>query len=266
MSRLVVRWTIGNVSSRGFEALALSIRAAWRLFGPQTDYVVCVNTVAVDEARRRLGLSIPDLYLVQVRPTDFPAWLRGRMDSSYAEGTAWRLAPVRVAPACSELSLDNDVILWRIPPGIQEWLAAGEGCVGAEGNRAAFGKFASSCGEEPRDAGIRGLPPGFAYEAALRHLLDEHPGTLESGADEQGIQAAALQRLDGERLVSAREVSVSSPHASYPAALGTHGVHFAGLNAKPSHPAPEAIHRAWDRQRAALERAVSEIAPARIAA
>jgi hypothetical protein len=242
------------------------MRAAWRLFGNQTDYVVCVNTIAADEARRRLGPAIPDLYVVQVRASDFPSWLRGRIDRGHAQGAAWRLAPVRVAPACNELALDNDVILWRIPPAIEEWLAVGEGCVSAEGTHAAFGKFASSCGPEPRDAGIRGLPPGFAYDAALRRLLDEHPGSVETGADEQGIQVAALQRLDGAHIVSAREVSVSSLDAPFPLVLGTHGVHLAGLNARSNGPAQPAIHRDWARHRAAIERAVSEIAPVRIAA
>jgi len=41
----------------------------------------------------------------------------------------------------------------------------------AEDVRVAFGQFADDCGSEPRNAGIRGFPPGFDYVEALRHVL-----------------------------------------------------------------------------------------------
>jgi hypothetical protein len=44
--RLGVRWTVGDASPRGFEALRLSIWGAGRLFGTATTYVVCVNGIA----------------------------------------------------------------------------------------------------------------------------------------------------------------------------------------------------------------------------
>jgi hypothetical protein len=52
---LCLPWTIGDVSPAGFEALRLSVHGARRLFGPQTEYVVCVNGLAPHEARRRTG-------------------------------------------------------------------------------------------------------------------------------------------------------------------------------------------------------------------
>ena len=251
------------MSSRGFEALALSIQGARRLFGPEADYVVCVNTVPVDDVRRRLGATIPDLYVVQVRRTDIPAWLRNRIDFACAQGAAWKFAPVRVAPACHELSLDNDLILWRTPAAIAGWLSSGDGCVGAECVQADFGKFSAYCGPEPRNSGIRGLPPGFAYEGTLRRLIEEHPVTMDAGADEQGLQAAALNRQDGARMVTAREVSISSPGSPE---LGTHGAHFAGVNAKAPQPGKEGMERHWDRHREAVAGAVSRIASAKLAA
>jgi hypothetical protein len=98
---------------------------------------------------------------VQVRRTDIPGWLRSRIDSGCVEGAAGKFARV---PRIITLSLDNGVILWRTPAAIDEWLSNGEGCVGAEGVRPAFGKFSAFCGAEPRNSGIRGLPPGLAYK------------------------------------------------------------------------------------------------------
>ena len=57
--RLGVRWTTGDASARGFEALRLSLWGAFRLFGPNAEYVVCVNRIDAAEARARTG-HVPD--------------------------------------------------------------------------------------------------------------------------------------------------------------------------------------------------------------
>jgi hypothetical protein len=53
--RIGIRWTVGDVSDRGFEALRFSIAGAFKIFGSQAAYVVCVNTVPLDAVRLRLG-------------------------------------------------------------------------------------------------------------------------------------------------------------------------------------------------------------------
>ena len=68
------------------------------------------------------------------------------------------------------LSLDNDCILWEAPPAIRQWVEEDDPtrCVAAEDVLACFGQFAPLCGPEPRNGGIRGLPPAFSLIA--------HPG------------------------------------------------------------------------------------------
>jgi hypothetical protein len=109
---LGIRWTIGNVRDRGFEALRFSIWGAWQVFGESAGYCVCVNSVDLATAKSRTG-DIPD----GVRWTDatnlVPRFLRDYMDDSMAEGVAWKLAPLRVYPDLHELCLDNDCILWN---------------------------------------------------------------------------------------------------------------------------------------------------------
>ena len=105
-----IRWTIGDVNERGFEALRLSIWGAWRAFGPDAAYVVCVNTVSPEEARARTG---PVPHAVVWRPaSDLPGFLRGHLEAGMAEGVAWKVAPLRCFPDRWELSLDNDCIFW----------------------------------------------------------------------------------------------------------------------------------------------------------
>ena len=94
--RLAVRWTVGDASARGYEALRLSIRGAYNLFGPDAAYMVCVNRVAPEEAQRRTG-PVPAA-VVWRPPGPLPEFLRGYLDHGMAEGVAWRFAPLRLFP------------------------------------------------------------------------------------------------------------------------------------------------------------------------
>jgi hypothetical protein len=179
--RLGVRWTLGDVSERGFEALRLSIWGAWRLFGPEAKYAVCVNTIALDRARGKTG-DLPEGVLWNDATREIPRFLKSHFDEGMAEGVGWKFAPLRFFPDRFELSLDNDCTLWGVPAAIRDWLeeADPKWCVAAENVLACFGQFASLCGPEPRNGGIRGLPPGFDLEPGgpPRHRV--YPGPLAS--------------------------------------------------------------------------------------
>jgi hypothetical protein len=157
-----------------------------------------------------------------------------------AEGVGWKFAPLRLFPGHFELSLDNDCILWELPEAIRQWLAACDEhrCVLAEDVRPALGQFESLCGGRAMNSGIRGLAPGFHYDAALRRVLalkDREAGApvvLRSELDEQGLQAAAVSSEREPLLVATREVSICSPFHPHRPDLGTCGAHFVGLNAR----------------------------------
>jgi hypothetical protein len=158
---LGLRWTIGDVSARGFEALRLAIWGAVRIFGSEAAYAVCVNQIPLTEARRRCG-DVPDhVFWQAAEMADLPERLRPYLDSGMAEGVAWKLAPPRLFPDRWELSLDNDCILWQLPPTLARWLdgKAETSLALAADVRRMFGQFAALCGPEPRNTGIRGLPP-----------------------------------------------------------------------------------------------------------
>lgn len=256
---LGVRWTIGDVSERGFEALRLSLWGAWRLFGPEAEYVVCVNCIPLAEARARTG-EVPGAVRWYDANGDLPAFLAPHFDGGLAEGVGWKLAPLRCFPDRCELALDNDCILWQMPGGLAQWLAADDpqACLLAEDVRACFGQFADLCGPAPRNSGIRGLPPGFDLQAALQRVLQAQPVTLASELDEQGLQVAALSRGSDPFLVTVDEVSICSPFPPHLPALGRCGAHFVGLNVKQAdwqldgRPAVEHIQEHWQRHRAAL--------------
>lgn len=230
--RLGVRWTIGDVSPRGFEALRLSVHGALRVFGSEAAYVVFVNSISLHDAKARTG-PVPDEVEWRCAPTEVPAVLRNHLDSGMAEGVAWKFAPLSAFPDRHELALDNDVILWAQPEAIRRWLGA-EACarVIAEDVANGHGAFAGLCGPEPRNSGIRGIPAGFDLGDALGRALSANPVPLESELDEQGLQIAALS-LDGPPLVvRTEEVTICSPFWPHQPHLGRCGAHFVGLNAR----------------------------------
>src|SRR5436305_1615495 len=71
-----------------------------------------------------------------------------------------------------------------------------------------------------------------ARGAGLRGLLKENPVLMTSELDEQGLQAAALQRSGEPLVVTVEEVTICSPFPPHLPYLGRCGAHFCGLNAR----------------------------------
>lgn len=263
-NRLAIRWTLGDVSPYGFEALRLSVWGAWKLFGAEADYAVCVNSIRIEHARKHTG-ALPEGVNWVDTTSAIPDFLTPYLDGSMAEGVAWKFAPLRLFPDRYELALDNDCILWEIPEALGKWRtpANAHRCVVAEDVVAMFGQFGDLCGSEPRNGGLRGFPPGFDFEKALRLTLEAHPVKLESELDEQGLQTAALARHAKPLVVRVEEVTICSPFPPHLPHLGRCGAHFCGLNAKQlpwkmyGRPAVEYLREHWEHHRPSLHQRVS---------
>jgi hypothetical protein len=256
--RIGIRWTIGDVSPEGFEALRLSVWGAYRVFGDAAGYTICVNTVALPQALRRTG-DLPRPCIWREATREIPTALTPYLDAGMAAGAGWKLAPLRVFPDRHELSLDNDCILWSQPDAIRRWLEAGDdACLLAEDVRACFGKFARGCGPEPRNAGIRGLPPYFDLERAMLDVLRTYAVKLSSELDEQGLQVMAVSRAGSPIVVPLTAVTICSPFPPHLPNLGQCGAHFCGLNARDlgweldGRPASAHVRQHWRSLRAEL--------------
>jgi hypothetical protein len=233
MPQLGVRWTIGDVNAAGFEALRLSVYGVIRLFGADAEYRVYVNTIPVSEARRRTG-AIPNVLQWCQAEYEVANVLRPFLGNGMAEGVAWKLMPIRAFAGQCELSLDNDVILWGIPPAIQTWLGSADpqASLIAADISPGHGKFSALCGLEPRNSGIRGLGPEMNFEAAIERVLRLNPVSLDSELDEQGLQVAALTLEGRPFVVDAADVTICSPFYPHNPDLGRFGAHFVGLNTR----------------------------------
>jgi len=261
MKMLGIRWTIGDVSPRGFEALRLSMWGALRAFGEEIGMAVVVNSLSPEEAKERTG-KVPKRveWLPAGRPPDV---LLNFLDRDMAEGVAWKLAPLRIFPDIYELSLDNDCILWSVPPAVFAWMEEEDPrCLIAADVKLALGAFAELTRPEPRNTGIRGLPPHYDPATAFARVLQEHPVKLRSELDEQGLQAVAFDLDRPAHIVSTADVSICSPFWPHQPDLGRHGAHFVGLNARSlpwnyyDRPASECIADHWEKHRLELYRRV----------
>ena len=199
-----------------------------------------MNSIARAEAQAKTG-PLPEAIEWHDAMRDLPDFLRGLFRADMAQGVGWKLAPLRMFPDRWEIALDNDCILWDAPPSMRAWLAHdGEPaqCLLAQDVRACYGQFAGQCPCGERNTGIRGVPPGFDLETALREVIEQRQRqVLTSELDEQGLQTAALSLGPPMRVVTLDEVSVCSPFHPHLPEPGRCGAHFVGLNAR---------HIAWD--------------------
>lgn len=262
MAAVGVRWTIGDVSDEGFEALRLSVWGAWRLFGREARYVVCVNSVPVDWAAERTGALPPGATWRETTRRDIPTFLTRHLDQRMAEGVGWKFAPLRLFPDHFSLALDNDCILLDLPEIMRHWLqsAGPNTCLIAADVRPCFGQFADIAGDQPRNSGIRGIPPGYDLGGALLRTLHRHPVVLSSELDEQGLQIAAISADTPPMVVPTDDVSICSPFPPHQPTIGRCGAHFVGLNARElpwsldGRPASELTREHWQRLRPELYR------------
>lgn len=228
---LNIRWTIGDVAPQGFEALRLSLWGAERIFPMDAAFYVCVNTISVNDARRRTG-TVP--HRVQWRPIErhIPKLLEPFLDRGMSEGTAWKFIPLLLDAAIKELAIDNDLILWALPPALRQWLDDPDGRLIAADVTAAHGQFAAQCGPEPRNSGLRGTPAGFDLQGAMAAVLARNPVTMRSELDEQGLQIAAVSHGATPYVVPVEDVAICSPFPPHRPELGRSGAHFVGLNTR----------------------------------
>jgi hypothetical protein len=151
-----VRWTVGNVSALGFEALRLSILGAIKIFGSAAADLVCVNSITTAAARALTG-RVPDVVEWRQVDAELPDFIKRYLAPNMAEGVGWKFAPLTIFRDRYAIALDNDCILWTMPDSLRSWLAdnRNDRTLIAEDVRACFESF-------PTYAGLAREIPGFA--------------------------------------------------------------------------------------------------------
>lgn len=215
----LIRWTIGPVSTSGFEVLEASVSKIKDLYGNLFDYVICYNQI------NPTRLKLLGVELFEQKENSLPI-------KPYS--VAWKLYPPRLRLDSHEIIIDNDIILFKKLEEIDLFLESNKALIYEGLNRKfTLGRYKLPIGVVI-NSGIYGLPPGFDFEKKVRAKLLgdwEKCRDRESTFDEQGLVASILYYED-HILISQKKVPIFQECPNKKAA---YGFHFSGVNWKENY-------------------------------
>jgi hypothetical protein len=251
MAKPLFRWTVGNCLPQGLDILGESISRTTRALGLDNwDWAVCYNGVSRDELlllQSMIG-SRPVQLISQnwaTCPVNDNMQTPRRRDGSFeyngnrCGGTMWKVCPPRLRMETHEIVMDNDIVLLRKFPQIDEFLAATDKALILEEPIRFYGRYdALFRSDEPcLNSGMMGFPPGYDFGAEIFKNWINHGGYMNiTQADEQGLLTYTLKQLPSVRV--GKEQMVEVLHRDYATRLTGRefGIHFTQANRMPNHP------------------------------
>lgn len=219
MSKPIIRWIIGPVTEEGFDCLCHSVKLIQNLYQNRFTYIICCNNLSKNQESK---LPPVDNFVNQ---NDFSNCLPFPPPTNKGK-PAWKLYPPRINPFVHEIIIDNDLIIYRKHPSIEEFLKRTDLFVVTQAIKRSYSERFSS--EIPDDfninSGLLCLPPFFDYQKEIVKLL-KIPEQWEEHTDEQTIIASILTKKS-TKIIPFSEISVCYKEFK----KGTYGTHFVGLN------------------------------------
>lgn len=250
MQKPLFRWTVGPCLQQGLDILAESINRTTKAFGPDKfDWMVCYN-----------GLNKQDIDflhgVVGDRPIRFHCqdWSTcpvmdncqtpRRKDGSFeyngnrCGGTMWKVCPPRLRMETHEIVMDNDVVLLKALPQIDQWLARTDTVLLLEEPIRFYGRYDCLFGPNPPyfNSGLMGYPPGYDFGAAIFANWEKHGRYMNiSQSDEQGLLTYSLSRQSSIRIHPNQIVEVLRSDYKTELTGRETGIHFTQANRCPNH-------------------------------
>jgi hypothetical protein len=246
------RWIIGNCLPQGIDVLAESIRVTTRTLGENSwDWAVCYNGLSKDEVDLiRAAIGMRPIELVAQNWVDCPVedhvQSPRRSDGSFewngtkCGGTLWKVCPPRMRLDAHEIIMDNDVVLLRKFPQIDEWLQSNKTLILEEKIRF-YGRYDHLFAEdEPNlNSGFMGLPPGYDFGFHIKNTWQEHGSLMGlSQADEQALLTFTLSQYPNIRVSQNQMIEILAREHKIKITGEESGIHFTQVNRIPKH-------RAW---------------------
>lgn len=252
MSKPLFRFTVGSCLQQGLDILAESIKRTTKTLGIDTfDWAICYNGLN-RENLEFLKKTIGDLPIVLYAqnwaecPVDDGCRSPRRADGSFewngnrCGGTLWKTCPARMRMETHEIVMDNDIILLKKFPQIEEWLCCTDKALVLEEPIRFYGRYDSLF---PADgpflnSGLMGFPPAYDFGAAIRKTwVDNGSYTNISQADEQGLLVCTLSQLPNIRVRAEQMVEVLAQDFKTKITGTEEAIHFTQSNRIPSHKA-----------------------------
>ena len=237
METPLVRWTIGPVSSLGFECFRHSLASFLRHF--EAEIVVCYNCSF--EQIAWITKEHPAIRLV-----DQSEYLNNPIRPA---GVAWKLYPPRLDINRHELSIDNDIVFNAEIPQLSAFFKGHHTLLLEDWSRT-YGRFEKHVPADYRiNSGLYGMPPGFNLDRYCHFYLRDQWEMNAVGEykesktfDEQGLIALSL--LDHPNFVIIPNTVITNCERQYVEGAGHH---FIGVNRKEQH-RPFMLYRASQRR------------------
>lgn len=249
MAKPLFRFTVGDCLQQGLDILVESIHRTTKALGIDTfDWVIChngLNMAALDFIKAGIGDKPIKLVAQHWHTCPITDNCRSprRRDGSFewngnkCGGTLWKVCPARVRMETHEIVMDNDIVLLKKFPQIDEFLNSDKALILEEPIRF-YGRYDCLF---PKDgaflnSGFMGFPPGFDYGAAIYDAWNKF-GQYDnlSQADEQGLLTYALNQMPSIRVKKEQMVEVLHRDFNTKLTGREEGIHFTQSNRIPNH-------------------------------
>jgi len=218
MVKPLFRWTVGDVSWQGLEILAESIEMALSIYGDRFDFLVCYNSLEDKEDDKRLDFIRSMIYgkPITLRESKWEECCLPDVcgnsrkpdgtfekNGNFAHGTLWKLAPAKLDIDRHEIIMDNDIIILKQIPIIEEWLEQDEKVLVLNEHIKFYGRYTPFFDPSlpPYNSGLMGLPPNLDFGAEVRGFWSKYtdekhePFFNLSHAEEQACCVGTLINL-----------------------------------------------------------------------
>lgn len=249
MSKPLFRWTCGPCLQQGLDILAESIVRTTRSLGIDNfDWMICTNSLTkenIEFLKRAIGDRPINLFTQNWTDCPINEEFRTprRPDGSFewngnkCGGTLWKVCPARMRMESHEIVIDNDILLLKKFPEIDEFLAATDKALILEEPIRFYGRFDSYMGEAPfLNSGFMGFPPGYDFGKAIEESWIE-AGSLSNitQADEQGLLMYTLNKTPSIRVKADQMIELLARDFNKKITGQESGLHFTQANRIPSH-------------------------------
>lgn len=250
MPKPLFRWSCGPCRKQGLSILAESIKKTTQTLGIDNfDWLICYNGLNqenIDFIKKSIGDLPVEMFAQNWAdcPVDDVPSSPIREDGTYewngnkCGGTLWKVCPARIRMESHEIVMDNDIVLLKKFPQIDEFLSSNKALILEEPIRF-YGRYNylfPSSQTTFLNSGLMGFPPYYDFAQEIRKVWEENGFYKNiSQADEQGLLTYTLDKLPSIRIKKEQMHEILAKDYNAVITGEEEGIHFTQANRIPSH-------------------------------
>lgn len=250
--KALIRWTCGPCLQQGLDILEESVKKTTQAFGfDNFDWAICYNGLTNDQLEflKKVISGKPIHLLAQdwsTCPIPDIVQTPRRADGSFEPngtrcgGTLWKTCPSRLRMQAHEIVMDNDIVILKKFPQIDEFLGSNKVLILEEPVRF-YGRYDSwiPVSSANLNSGFMGFPPGYDFGTKIKEYWEKSGKLLQlSQADEQGLLMYTLSQFPSIRIKETQMVEILRGDFKAKVTGEEEAIHFTQANRANNH-------RAW---------------------